>query len=173
MGAPSKAYFLCLIRLGTYGLLIVRVCTLFRSSYSWVRWKNEAPTKLMKKNKNKKKLAVHTKMKSKYAHFGPFLRIFLRTFKRIFMRILVIIRDCHPKPTPHTLQTMDTPPSTSPPRCKGGELSEGRRISIAVEVALAIPPGKVRVPKGSMLTDTFLYPASVLVLVWFPQVSWF
>ena len=69
-------YFLCLISLGTYGLLIVRVCTLFRSSYSWVRWKNEAPTKLMKKNKNKKKLAVHTKMKSKYAHFGPFLRIF-------------------------------------------------------------------------------------------------
>ena len=82
------------------------------------------------------------------------------------MRILVIIRDYHPKPTPHTLQTMDTPPSTPPPRCKGGELSEGRRIAIAVEVALAIPPGKVRVPKGSMLTDTFFYPASVLVLVW-------
>ena len=39
-------------------------------------------------------------MKSKYAHFGPFLRIFLRTFLRIFMRILVIIRDYHPKPTP-------------------------------------------------------------------------
>ena len=89
-------------------------------------------------------------MKSKYAHFGPFLRIFLRTFSRIFTRILVIIRDYHPKPTPHTLQTMDTPPSTPPPRCKGGELSEGRRIAIAVEVALAIPPGKVRVPKGSM-----------------------
>ena len=112
-------------------------------------------------------------MKSKYAHFGPFLRIFLRTFLRIFMRMLVIIRDYHPKPTPHTLQTMDTPPSTPPPRCKGGELSEGRRIAIAVEVALAIPPGKVRVPKGSMLTDTFFYPASVLVLVRFPQVSWF
>ena len=64
------------------------------------------------------------------------------------MIILVIIRDYHPKPTPHTLQTMDTPPSTPPPRCKGGELSEGRRIAIAVEVALAIPPGKVRVPKG-------------------------
>ena len=76
---------------------------------------------------------------------------------------------------PHTqyVQTMDTPPSTPPPRCKGGELSEGRRIAIAVEVALAIPPGKVRVPKGSMLTDTFFYPASVLVLVWDPQVSWF
>ena len=45
-------------------------------------------------------------MKSKYAHFGPFVRIFLRTFLRIFMRILVIIRDYHPKPTPHTLQTV-------------------------------------------------------------------
>ena len=82
------------------------------------------------------------------------------------MRILVIIRDSHPKPTPHTLQTMDTPPSTPPPRCKGGEPSEGRRIAIAVEDAMAIPPGKV-------LTDTFFYPASVLVLVCFPQVSWF
>ena len=39
-------------------------------------------------------------MKSKYAHFGPFLRIFLRTFLNFFMRILVIIRDYHPKPTP-------------------------------------------------------------------------
>ena len=39
-------------------------------------------------------------MKSKFAHFGPFLRIFLRTFLIIFMRILVIIRDYHPKPTP-------------------------------------------------------------------------
>ena len=41
----------------------------------------------------------------------------------------------------------------------------GRRTAIAVEVALAIPPGKVRVPKGSMAP-------SVLVLVWEPQVSW-
>ena len=64
---------------------------------------------------------------------------------------------------------MDTPPSTLPPSCKGGELSEGRRIAIAVQVALAIPPGKVRVPKDSMLTDTFFYPASVLVLVWSPK----
>ena len=44
-------YFLCLISLGTYGLLIVRVCTLFRSSYSWVCGKEEAPTKLMQKIK--------------------------------------------------------------------------------------------------------------------------
>ena len=62
--------------------------------YSWVRWKEEAPTKLVQK---KKKSVVHTKMKSKYAHLGPFLRIFLRTF----LRILVIIRDYHPKHTPH------------------------------------------------------------------------
>ena len=120
-------------------------------------------------------------MKSKYAHFGFFLIIFLRTFLRIFMRILVIIRDYHPKPTPHTLQTMDTPPRTPLPRCKCGKISEGRRIAIAVEVALVIPPGKVRVPKGSMLTDTFLLPRkcpgfsvvppSVLDLVWHPQVS--
>ena len=46
-------------------------------------------------------------------------------------------------------KTMDVSPSTPPPRRKGGELSVGRRIAIAVEVALAIPPGKVRVPKGS------------------------
>ena len=36
----------------------------------------------MQKKKIEKKLVVHTKMKSKYAHFGPFLRIFLRTFLR-------------------------------------------------------------------------------------------
>ncbi|CAN0021663.1 unnamed protein product, partial [Sphacelaria rigidula] len=45
---------------------------------------------------------------------------------------------------------MDTPRSTPPPRSTGGELSEGRRIAIAVKVALTIPPGKVRVPKGAM-----------------------
>ena len=42
---------------------------------------------------------------------------------------------------------MTTPLSTPPPRPKGGELSVGRRIALAVEVALAIPPGKVRLPK--------------------------
>ena len=47
-------YFLCLISLGTYGLSIVRVCTLFQSSYSWVHWKDEAPTKLMQIKKLKK-----------------------------------------------------------------------------------------------------------------------
>ena len=94
----------------------------------------------------------------------------MRIFMRIFMRILVIIRDYHPKPTPHTLQTMDTPPSTPPPRPKGGELSVGRRIAIVVEAALAIPRGQVRIPKGTL--DP-ICPPSVLVLVWAPQVSWF
>ena len=63
-----------------------------------------------------------------------------------------------PNLPPHTQQTMDAPPSTPPPRSAGGELSEGRRIAIAVEVALAIPPGKVRVPKGFSVV---------------PEVSWF
>ena len=105
--------------------------------------------------------------------FWPFFENISENFFENFYENSCDIRDYHSKLTPHTLQTMDTPPSTPPPRCKGGELSEGRRIAVAVEVALAIPPGKVRVPKGSMLTDTFFYPASVLVLVRFPQVSWF
>ena len=36
---------------GNVWTLIVRVCKLFRSSYSWVRWKDEAPMKLMQKKK--------------------------------------------------------------------------------------------------------------------------
>jgi len=83
---------------------------------------------------------------------------------RIFCRIREISRDYHP---PHTMQTMDTPPSTPPHRPKGGELSVGRRYAIVVEAALAIPPGQVRIPKGA------LGPPSVLVLVWNPEVSWF
>ena len=45
---------------------------------------------------------------------------------------------------------MDSPPRAPPSRRKGGELPVGHRIAIAVEVALAIPSGKVRVPKGAM-----------------------
>ena len=85
-------------------------------------------------------------------------------FFEFFFRIREISRDYHP---PHTMQTMDTPPSTPPHRPKGGEVSVGRRYAIVVEAALAIPPGQVRTP-----TETFL-PASVLVLLWAPQVSWF
>lgn len=39
-------------------------------------------------------------------------------------------------------------PKNPPPRPKGGELSVGRRIAVVVKAALAIPPGKVRIPKG-------------------------
>ena len=50
--------------------------------------------------------------------------------------------------------TMDSPPITPPPppTCQsGGELSLGARYAIAVEVvAVTIPPGKLRVPKGSL-----------------------
>ena len=46
--------------------------------------------------------------------------------------------------------TMDLPPSTTPPRRTGGELPLGRRYAIAIEVALAIPSGKARVPRGSL-----------------------
>ena len=45
--------------------------------------------------------------------------------------------------------TMDLPPSTPPTIRMGGEQPLGRRYAIAMEVALAIPPGKARVPRGS------------------------
>ena len=35
-----------------------------------------------------------------------------------------------------------------PKRKRGAELSVGRRSAMAVKIALAIPPGKTRVPKG-------------------------
>ena len=38
--------------------------------------------------------------------------------------------------------------NTPQKRKRGAELSVGRRTSMAVEIALAIPPGKTRVPKG-------------------------
>ena len=38
--------------------------------------------------------------------------------------------------------------NTPPKRKRGAELSVGRRTAMAVEIALAIPPGKTRVPKG-------------------------
>ena len=80
------------------------------------------------------------------------------------MRILVVIRDYHPKPTPHTLRRMDTTPSTPSPRPKGGELSVGRRIPNAVEVALAISPGTPFLPRKCLGFSVVL--PSVLVLMW-------
>ena len=54
-----------------------------------------------------------------------------------------------PGPHNHDGFTPKYPP-TPPTRQSGGELSLGARYAIAVEVALAIPPGKLRVPKGSL-----------------------
>ena len=88
------------ISLGTYGLLPLRVCQLFRSSYSWVCWREEAASKADERKKKWKKFVILTKMKPIYAYFGPFSRIFLRTSLITFGRILVLIRDYHPKPAP-------------------------------------------------------------------------
>ena len=38
--------------------------------------------------------------------------------------------------------------NTPPKRKRGAELSVGRRAAVAVEMALAVPPGKTRVPQG-------------------------
>ena len=46
--------------------------------------------------------------------------------------------------------TMDLLPSTPPHRRTGGELPLGRLYALAIEVALAIPPGKARVPRGPL-----------------------
>ena len=80
------------------------------------------------------------------------------------MRILVVIQDYRPKHTPHTLRRMDTTPSTPSPRPKGGELSVGRRIAIAVGVALAIPPGTPFLPRKCL--GFSVGPRSVLALMW-------
>ena len=69
--------------------------------------------------------------------------------------------------SPHNvILPMDLPPSTPPPRPRDGELPLGRRYAIAVEVALAIPPGNRRVPKGSLDPICKRYGVG-------PQVSWF
>lgn len=44
--------------------------------------------------------------------------------------------------------TMDSPPSTPPPRRSDGELILGRRYAIAMDIAMAILPGKSKIPKG-------------------------
>ena len=38
--------------------------------------------------------------------------------------------------------------NTPPKRKRGAELSVERRTAMAVEIALAIPPGKTKAPKG-------------------------
>ena len=50
------------------------------------------------------------------------------------------------------METVNTPPR----RKRGGELSVGRRYAM-VEIARAIPPGKTRLPKGTVgpLTERY------------------
>ena len=71
-------------------------------------------------------------------------------FLRIFMRIITRIRDYHPAHSPQTSQYDGLAPEYPLPRRTGGELPLGRRYAIAMEVALAIPLGKARVPRGSL-----------------------
>ena len=56
------------------------------------------------------------------------------------------------RPLPTTL-TMETPPK----RKLGTEVSLGYRYALAVKIALTIPPGKSRVPKGILgpLTERY------------------
>ena len=68
----------------------------------------------------------------------------------IFMRIIARVRDYRPANSPQTSQYDGLAPEYPPPRRTGGELPLGRRYAIAMEVALAIPPGKARVPRGSL-----------------------
>ena len=44
------------------------------------------------------------------------------------------------------METVNTPPR----RKRGAELSVGRRYAMVVEIARAIPPGKTRLPKGTV-----------------------
>ena len=94
----------------------------------------------------------------------PILACFEIFFENVFefffeiFRIREISRGYHP---PHTMQTMDTPPSTPPHRPKGGELSLGRRIAIVVEAAQAIP------------TKVDIFPPDTNRHFFCPQVSWF
>ena len=65
----------------------------------------------------------------------------MRFFFRIFLRIYVVFDVLAPT-TPHNHD--EYPPK----RKRDAELSVGRRTAMAVGIALAIPPGKTRVPKG-------------------------
>ena len=113
--------------------------------------------------KKEKKPVAYNKMKSKYAHFGLFFIVgdVCGNFPRISMRIRVTHLET--SLTDNTLRWA-CPLVAPPPRCKDGELSEGRRIAVAMEVALLLRRARCR---------HFFCPASVLVLVWSLQVSWF
>ena len=126
----------------------------------------------LKKNV-KSKTVLHTKIRSKYAHFGPFLSF----LGFLFFRILEIIRDYHPKPTPHTLHREEK-------ATEGGDVGEGVKIRQGgFREGLRLDGSESQRQRGRLIEffpffspDTnrhFFYPASVLVLVWAPQVSWF
>ena len=66
------------------------------------------------------------------------------------MRIITRIRDYRLAHSPQTSQYDGLAPEYPLPRRTGGELPLGRRYAIAMEVALAIPLGKARVPRGSL-----------------------
>lgn len=82
--------------------------------------------------------------------------LFWPIFSEFLLRILLILRSNYfenflntarlPPPRRGTA-TMETA-STPPPRKRGVEVSLGRRYALATEAALAIPPGKTRLPKG-------------------------
>ena len=74
---------------------------------------------------------------SKIGNFGGIFGILLEFVLRIY-----VIFDVLAPTTPHNHD--EYPPK----RKRGAELSVGRRTAMAVETALAIPPGKTRVPKG-------------------------
>lgn len=66
------------------------------------------------------------------------------------MRIGILI-PLHAKPHARGLRnTMESPSSTPLPRKRGRDLSFGRRYATVVESALAIPPGSLRIPRGSL-----------------------
>ena len=45
----------------------------------------------LKKKKKKSKVVFYTKIRSKYTHFGPILKIVLGTFLRIFWAITTLV----------------------------------------------------------------------------------
>ena len=75
-------------------------------------------------------------------NFGEILGLFWVFFQDFFFRDHVVF-DVWTPLTSHNY-TMDIPPKLK----RGAQLSVGRRTAMAVQIALAIPSGKTRVPKG-------------------------
>lgn len=88
----------------------------------------------------------------------------MRTFSRNILRIFGILYVW--RPPPRLTTKMDTPPK----RKRGAELSLGRRYAMAVEIALTIPPGNERAPKGALAPIAARHQS---ILFFAPQVSCF